>query len=89
MALGGRIVDRLSGAPPLVEVADDAALYAKIRYQIGRIALFGVAATGMLNWVTWVFDVDLTQYDRVVRWTYYGVLAVQAVLAYAFVRERK
>lgn len=89
MMLGGRIVDWMSGAPPLAAAPGDAALYGKIRRQIGRMALFGVAMTGILNWVTWVFDVDLTQYDGVVRWSYFGVLAAQALLAYPFVRERK
>ena len=88
MAIGGRIADRLNRAPAFVEAEGDAALYAKVRMQIGRIALIGVVVLGLLNWITWAFDVDLTRYDAIVHWSYFGILAAQGVLGYLFVRER-
>jgi hypothetical protein len=89
MAIGGRVADRLSRAPPFVEAEGDAALYGKVRMQIGRIALIGVVVLGLLNWITWVFDVDLTRYDAIVHWTYFGILAAQGLLGLLFVRERR
>jgi hypothetical protein len=92
MMLGGRLVDwasSASSASPLAELPGDAGLYRKIRYQIGRMAVVGAAAVGLLNWVTWEFGADLTQHDSAVRWTYYGVLAAQALLGCWFARTRR
>jgi hypothetical protein len=89
MAFGGRIVDLAFRMAPLTAVNGDAELYDKIRFQIGCLAIFGVASTGLLIWVTSpAIGVDISRYEGVVHWVYYVVLAAQGVMAFRFVRGR-
>jgi hypothetical protein len=86
---GGRVVDWLLSVPAFKEREGDADLYSKVRFQFGFIAIIGVAALGMLLWVSATFDIDTAAYGGTVRWIYCAVLAAQAVLAFRFFRSRR
>jgi hypothetical protein len=88
MAVGGRIADVLFHVPPFKEADGDAALYGKIRFQIGRFAIFGVVAVGLLIGLDFFFGIDVTQYAGDLRWIYYVVLLGQAIMGLVFIGRR-